>query len=84
MKRKEELLQIIEQIQQQRESLYEKLSQINKLTYVEKEELYNSFRENFTLLVHLEKELNDLEFQEWCLFMEECSKELGKLKKQLQ
>lgn len=82
MKEKEELIQIIEQLLLEREFLYDKLSQINKLTDVEKEELHNSFRENFTLLVHLERELNELELQEWCSFMEECVKELGKLNKQ--
>lgn len=77
---KEELKQLIDELMEYRFSLVEKLSHIDNLTIEEKKNLYNSFKENSQLLVQAEHELSKLEFQEWWSFIEQCSKELIKLK----
>lgn len=70
---KEKLLKNIEELMQRRRVLNEKLSQIDKLSFKEKEFVYESFRENFKSLIQVEKMLNDLEFDEWYSFIKDCN-----------
>lgn len=79
---KEEIKQIIEALIQERATLEEKLPHLENLTEGEKSALYQSFKKNAALIIKFEKELYNIDFQEWWLFIEEYSKELIKLNKQ--
>ena len=79
---KEELLSIVEKLMKERFVLEGKLLDIAQLTQKEKNDLYRSFRENIALLRQVEDELNKMEFQKWLEFIEQCTKEMKKLKKE--
>lgn len=79
---REELLSIAKILVKERYVLEEKLINIEQLTLEDKNELYESFQNNFDLMRSVENELKNMEVQKWWEFIEQCTKELIKLKKQ--
>lgn len=79
---REELLSIAKILVKERYVLEEKLINIEQLTLEDKNELYESFQNNFDLMRSVENELKNMEVQNWWEFIEQCTKELIKLKKQ--